>query len=303
MARLRYNGLKTGAAGSPVALSLGASLTDSATSVTFNAALTHANGTAVPTLAGSDYIPLAILDTSGNLTEIVWLTAYTAAATTGTISRGQEGTSGVAHSSGDKIVCAILAVDVNTWLPNLAVPLDTMTGLATPAAGTWSVVSGVVNQASTAASVARVSWASDTQVASGVCAAEVELRRNSGSGGSQRIGLYIGAPSSGSTSGYTVSYLQTSDGTNWTMYSERDGIAIVYTSSSFAKTAGAWMRLSLTATPGALNMYVDGTFIGSTAIAGAGSRGTRVALYTYGLAGDFRNLKTWDSILNPPPPF
>ena len=104
MARLRYNGLST---------TLGASLTNSATSVTFNAALTHSNGTAVPTISGSDYVPLAILDSSGHLSEIVWLTAYTSGATTGTITRGQEGTSGVAHSSGDKVVCAVLGKDVS----------------------------------------------------------------------------------------------------------------------------------------------------------------------------------------------
>lgn len=113
MARLRYNALKTGAAGSGVALSLGASLTSSATSITFNAALTHSNGTAVPTIVSPDYIPLEILDSSGNMLEIVWLTAYTAAATTGTIARGKEGTTGVAHSSGDKIVHGPNVTDIS----------------------------------------------------------------------------------------------------------------------------------------------------------------------------------------------
>lgn len=115
MARLRYNGLST---------TLGASLTNVDTSVTFGAALTHSNGTAVPTITGSDYIPLSILDSSGHLSEIVWLTAYTTGTTTGTIARGKEGTSGVAHSSGDKVVQAPLAEDVsggvvgfNAYLP------------------------------------------------------------------------------------------------------------------------------------------------------------------------------------------
>lgn len=103
MARLRYNGLSA---------TLGASLTSSATSATFGAALTHSNGTNVPTISGSDYIPLAILDTSGHLSEIVHLTAYTAGATTGTISRGQEGTTGVAHSSGDKVIHGPTAIDI-----------------------------------------------------------------------------------------------------------------------------------------------------------------------------------------------
>jgi hypothetical protein len=104
MARLRYNGLSA---------TLGASLTSSATPVTFGAALTHSNGTNVPTITGSDYIPLAILDTSGHLSEIVWLTAYTAAATTGTIARGKEGTTGVSHSSGDKVIQGPTALDTS----------------------------------------------------------------------------------------------------------------------------------------------------------------------------------------------
>lgn len=112
MARLRYNGLATGAAGSLVGLSLGASLTSGATSVTFNAALTHSDGTAVPTIVSPNYIPLEILDANGRLSEIVYLTAYTAGATTGTIVRGLEGTSGVAHSSGDKIVHGPTRADV-----------------------------------------------------------------------------------------------------------------------------------------------------------------------------------------------
>lgn len=112
MTRLHYNGLATGAAGATVSLALGGSLTNSATAVTFNAALTYANGTAVPTITGSDYIPLEILDVNGHLSEIVWLTAYTSAATSGTITRGKEGTAGVVHASGDKIVHAVLADDV-----------------------------------------------------------------------------------------------------------------------------------------------------------------------------------------------
>lgn len=103
MARLRYNGLRT---------TLGASLTNSATSVTFAAGLTHSNGTNVPTITGSDYIPLSILDSSGHESEIVWLTAYTAAATTGTIARGKEGTSGVSHSSGDAVAGSAYAADL-----------------------------------------------------------------------------------------------------------------------------------------------------------------------------------------------
>lgn len=95
MARLRYNGLS--------AVLGGSGLTNVATAVTFAAALTHSGGTNVPTITGSDYIPLSILDSDGKLVEVVYLTAYTAAGTTGTITRAREGTTGVAHSAGVKI--------------------------------------------------------------------------------------------------------------------------------------------------------------------------------------------------------
>lgn len=103
MARLRYNGLTT---------TLGASLTNSATSVTFAAGLTHSSGVAVPTISGGDYIPLTILDSAGAVSEVVHLTAYTSGATTGTIARGKESTSGAAHASGDKVVQAPTTADV-----------------------------------------------------------------------------------------------------------------------------------------------------------------------------------------------
>jgi hypothetical protein len=112
MTRLRYDGLATGSAGALTALTLGGSLTNSATSITFSAALKSDNGTAVPTITGSDYIPLSILDTDGNLAEIVYLTAYTSGATTGTISRGKEGTTGVAHASGMGVVHGPTASDM-----------------------------------------------------------------------------------------------------------------------------------------------------------------------------------------------
>lgn len=108
-ARLTYNDLRA---------ELGASLTNSATAVTFTAPLSYKNGTAVPTIAGGDYIPLSLMTTAGVLTEIVYLTAYTTGATTGTITRAREGTSGVAHSIGEFVVCAPTVEDIagDTWL-------------------------------------------------------------------------------------------------------------------------------------------------------------------------------------------
>lgn len=87
MARLRYNLLET---------TLGAQLDAAATSITFAAKLTAADGD-IPTISGGDYLPLVI----GN--EIVHLTAYTAEATSGTVSRGEEGTTDATHTNGTAV--------------------------------------------------------------------------------------------------------------------------------------------------------------------------------------------------------
>ena len=87
MARQRYN-IVVGA--------LGADHTDSTTTLTLALALTQ-GGTNISTIASPDYALLRIDD------EIVILTAYTAGATTGTITRGTlvgTGSLNAAHSSG-----------------------------------------------------------------------------------------------------------------------------------------------------------------------------------------------------------
>lgn len=103
MTRLRYNG---------VTAELGAALTDVAATITFATAL-QSYGSNIPTVSSPDYIPLSILDANGKVAEVVHLTAYTAGASTGTILRGQEGSTGVAHSSGVKVLHGQLAKDIN----------------------------------------------------------------------------------------------------------------------------------------------------------------------------------------------
>lgn len=106
MTRKRYDGLRA---------ALGASLTNSATTITFAAPLTYHGSAAdaVPTLTALDYLPLGILDSDGVCCEVVWLTAYTAGAMTGTIVRGKESSTGIAHASGDKVVCSLTARDLH----------------------------------------------------------------------------------------------------------------------------------------------------------------------------------------------
>lgn len=89
---------------------LGASLSSSDVTITFASAPSFA------TIAAGDFIPL-VLDppgaaaSNGNY-EVVYLTAYTAGATTGTILRGMEGTTGVAHASGATWLCSPTSRDL-----------------------------------------------------------------------------------------------------------------------------------------------------------------------------------------------
>lgn len=84
MSRLRYNGAQG---------ILGAALTSGGTTITFAVAPSFA------TIVAPDVIAIVLEPGTANM-EIVWLTAYTAAATTGTITRASEGTTGVAHAIG-----------------------------------------------------------------------------------------------------------------------------------------------------------------------------------------------------------
>lgn len=98
--RLRFDGVVCDA--DPPAL--GAALTDgTGTAITFPAALSYGGGQAVPTIADPDYLPL-VIDPDSDVLEIVWLTAYTSGATSGTLLRAQEGTAGVAHSDDAPLV-------------------------------------------------------------------------------------------------------------------------------------------------------------------------------------------------------
>lgn len=93
---LRYNNSRT---------TLATGLTNSATTIDLVGPLTE-GGSNVPTLAGGGIILLGIED------EVVALTAYTAGATTGTISRGYGDTAAVAHDAGTVVANVVTKSDV-----------------------------------------------------------------------------------------------------------------------------------------------------------------------------------------------
>jgi hypothetical protein len=72
---------------------------------------------AFDTIVAPDYIPIALepATTTPNANfEVVYLTAYTAGDTSGTVTRGQEGTSDIDHDSGVTWLCGPLADDLAT---------------------------------------------------------------------------------------------------------------------------------------------------------------------------------------------
>jgi hypothetical protein len=105
--RLRYNGLLAGT----VPPTLAADISSSGTAITFHQPLKYQGTTPVPTIADPDYLPLVINPDTAAM-EIVWLTAYTAGATSGTVLRAQESTTGVAHTSGADIAHGPTVTDI-----------------------------------------------------------------------------------------------------------------------------------------------------------------------------------------------
>lgn len=91
MARLRFDNLFG---------TLGAALTSGGTTFTFASPPTYGQGVALPEIASPDVLPISA-DPGTSSYERMWITAYAGGgATTCTVLRGQEGTSGVAHSIG-----------------------------------------------------------------------------------------------------------------------------------------------------------------------------------------------------------
>jgi len=114
MARLRYNGVYADVSGTKTPLALGAALTDVATAVTFNGALKYAGGTSVPTVVSPDTLPVTVLSPAGVVVDAFSITAYTAGATTATVTRSAEGYTGVAHASGATLIHGTTTFDIGT---------------------------------------------------------------------------------------------------------------------------------------------------------------------------------------------
>lgn len=87
MTRLRANNISGTASGNPITLSSGGTTTAS-----------WPSAPVFPTIVAPDYYTIVVEPDTAN-EEIIYLTAFTAAATSGTVTRAQEGTAGVTHTA------------------------------------------------------------------------------------------------------------------------------------------------------------------------------------------------------------
>lgn len=100
--RLRYDGVET-----YLDTELGAGVT----TIQFTTPLSSDGGALIDSFIGTEYLALSILDANYRLQEIVYLTAYSSGALTGTIERAAEGTSDKTHAVGSKVVHSATVVD------------------------------------------------------------------------------------------------------------------------------------------------------------------------------------------------
>jgi hypothetical protein len=79
--------------------------------INFDRALTQDGGGPVASLNTDEYLVLSILDSDYVLREILYLTSYEQGQTTGTVDRGQEGTTTWNHAAGSKFVHTPTSLD------------------------------------------------------------------------------------------------------------------------------------------------------------------------------------------------
>lgn len=234
--------------------------------------------------------------TTGRITkrETVWVTAHTAAATTATILRAQEGTTAQAWAVGDRWVHGPTVRDTRegAWDLSLNIPLTTLADW-TVLTGTWSADAVGIRQADLAVATQRLRYGALMVPAR--CIVEVELRVNAGSGWG---GLVIGLLDTTTHTGASGVFLNTSASGLDAVYFEQDGIAAQGTTTLAASIAvGAFATLRAIITDGSAEAYLNGTLraIGRNLVA-PGTR-PRLGLVARGSDMAFRNLKVWTPAL------
>jgi len=230
---------------------------------------------------------------SGRITarETVWVTAHTAAATTATILRAQEGTAAQAWASGARFVHGPTASDL-TGLPLFESlvrnPLTSLAGF-TSDAGTWTAQTDRITQSSTTANLKSRLFLLPTPVVLSRGIAEVEIRVDAVGTGTLRAGLIINGPATPGSGGF-LTYLTVTATQSIDVSTEEDSVVGVATKTLPTPiNHGTWIRLQVDYTPP--NALVAANGAGLFLSGGVKTVGPNVGLYTLGVAASFRNLR------------
>lgn len=177
--------------------------------------------------------------------------------------------------------------------------LSSTAGLMTALSGTWAINSGVLRQSNGSANPARITYSTVIpHLATFVRGIEVDAAHISSSGSIRRFGLYL---STDNTTAQTVMFLDSADGTSWTVKVEYDGSSAVYNGPSVSYGGSGYVKLGVVlregASTGRADLYVGRTYI--TTISGINIGNTKTGFYTYSSVADFKNLKAW----TPAPPW
>ena len=121
MARLRYNGIYG---------KLAAPLSDISTGISLESPLVYNGGVSVPSLSGTDYFPMSLIDEEGQLLEIVHVTGHTTETTNLTVLRGQEGTTAAVRPLGTILAHAPTTADFSVAQLNDVAQIAPMSGQA-----------------------------------------------------------------------------------------------------------------------------------------------------------------------------
>lgn len=187
------------------------------------------------------------------------------------------------------------------WATVLDNPCSSLTGW-TVVDGTWVIASGVLQQSdSTTGGVdgkRRIRLDPGGLDTVGWAAIQVEGRFVSGSGSTQRVGVYCGWNGTSRSGGYfgTVQY---DGGTAWSAYHESDSaVAGPNTDLGYDLAYGTWFTLGVLNKAGTSEVWVNGVLVNSWG--SAPQQGSAIGFHTYQCVAEYRNLKTWNHLADVP---
>lgn len=153
----------------------------------------------------------------------------------------------------------------------------------TPNGGTWSSNGTVINQTDTSAIIRNASF--NTRYPFAISMATADLAINSGVGGDQRAGIYIGN---------SLLYIKTTNsGTSYSIVSENAGSALVSNTSITGTGAGTFFTVKALMVGGqSASFWVNGLFIGTSEMGNTGDA-SNFNLYSYAASASFKNISVY----------